>query len=83
MNRYGTELMGNMLGMEELSDREPGVFIIISGFEICMSHICNTPFCPRSHKLQALLCPIMPTRASPVLLSYSTPKNLYCTLCVC
>ena len=46
MNRYGTELMDTMLGMEELSDREPGVFIIISGFEICMSHILQHSFLP-------------------------------------
>ena len=46
MNRCGTELMDTMLGMEDLSDREPGVFIIVSGFEICIPHILQHSFLP-------------------------------------
>ena len=44
INRYGMELMDTMLGMEELSDREPGVFIP----HICHRHhrhVCVKIFC--------------------------------------
>ena len=57
MNRYGTELMGNMPGMEELSDREPGVFIIISGFEICIPHILQHSFLPPKSQAPSLIMP--------------------------
>ena len=83
MHRYETELRDTMLGMEDLSDREPGVFLIISCFEICMPHIVQHSFfaptmVPSSKPNYACSC----RRAHPVLLSCSTPNNLYCTLCI-